>query len=166
MHRMFLMQANVPLSIKDRCWMLDVSHRRRQSMKIYTENFQKLISLLPSLLTEAGEFKLTALGIGDVEVHIGKRGANKIELRLRHLLATYDGSIIPDPDVVATVYPQAQTVGVVTYEDCFGHRRVHCEKLMAFSPSAQRELNHLFGQWLTKLLTENRKLALKEALEN
>lgn len=114
-------------------------------MKVWNESFQKLISLLPALLTVSDEFKLTALGVGDVQVHIGQRGTNKIELRLRHDLTAHDGSVIPDPDVAVTIYPQAQTVGVLTYEDCFGHRREHCEKLMTFSPSAQLELNHLLA---------------------
>ena len=128
-------------------------------MKIYSDNFQKLIVLLPSLLAMSGQFRLTALGSDDVDVQIVQCHKNKIELRLGHRLAMLDGSVIPDPVVTVAIYPLAQAVGVLTYEDCFGHRRVYCDKLMAFSPSAQRDLNNLLGQWLTKLLAEKRQVA-------
>lgn len=128
-------------------------------MKIYSENFQKLILLLPSLLDCSGQFKLMALGLDDVEVNVVHRHENKIELQLAHRLVLNDGGILPDPVITLAVYPLAQTVGVLTYEDCFGHRRVYCNKLMVFSPAAQRDLNNLLAQWLTKLLTESRHVA-------
>ena len=129
-------------------------------MKIYSDNFQKLTVLLPSLLTLYGESKLTALGSDDVNVQIVHRHENRIELRLSHHLALLDGRAIPDPDVTLAIYPLAQTVEVLTHEDCFGQRRVYCDVLKVFSPLAQRDLNNLLGDWLTKLLTENRQVAL------
>jgi uncharacterized protein YqiB (DUF1249 family) len=102
------------------------------------------------------------MGQDEVAVHIAHRHKNKIELRLSHYLIAVDGSVIPDPDVTIAVHPLAETIGVITYEDCFGFRRVHCDKINAFSPHAQRDLNELLGQWLTKLLVEKRVVAPTE----
>lgn len=136
--------------------MLDVLNLRQHCMKTYSENFEKLILLLPSLREMSGQFKLVTLGADNVDVKIVHCYKNKIELKLEHRLAMLDGSVIPDPVVSVAVHPLGQTAEVVTYEDCFGHRRVYCDKLMAFSPPAQRELNYLLGQWLSKLIAEKR----------
>ncbi|MEG0084109.1 MAG: hypothetical protein RR775_19665 [Massilia sp.] len=54
------------------------------------------------------------------------------------------------------VYLLAETVGALTYCDCFGSRKVFCPELMAFSPLAKTELNHFLEQWLAKLIAEGR----------
>jgi hypothetical protein len=40
------------------------------------------------------------------------------------------------------VYLMAETVGVLTYCDCFGSRKVFCPELMAFSPLAKAEMKN------------------------
>ncbi|QYG05632.1 hypothetical protein [Janthinobacterium sp. PAMC25594] len=54
------------------------------------------------------------------------------------------------------VYLMAGTVGVLTYCDCFGSRKVFCPEVMAFSPLAKAELNNFLGQWLTKMIADGR----------
>jgi uncharacterized protein YqiB (DUF1249 family) len=87
-------------------------------MKIYSDNFRKLILLLPSLLDSPGQFRLTALGSDDVDVQIVQCHKNKIELRLGHRLSMLDGSVIPDPVVTVAIYPLAQTAGALVIGVC------------------------------------------------
>jgi len=50
------------------------------------------------------------------------------------------------------------TIEALTYQDCFGYRKVYDDAPMAFSPSTKKELNSFLGQWLTNLLEQGHTL--------
>ncbi|SFV15598.1 hypothetical protein SAMN05216552_10473 [Pseudoduganella namucuonensis] len=83
---------------------------------------------------------------------------------MSHYLQRLHGAAIPDPDMTVEVYLLAETVGVLTYSDCFGSRKVFCPELMAFSPLAKAELNNFLEQWLTKLIAERRSCTKLESI--
>lgn len=101
--------------------------------------------------------KLTVLGHTDIHVDVLERHKHRLVLRMSHYLERLQGASIPDPDMTVEVYLLAETVGVLTYCDCFGSRRVFCPELMAFSPLAKAELNHFLDQWLTKMIADGRR---------
>lgn len=125
-------------------------------MDLYQQNYRRLLQLLPDLQGMRGPVKLAALGHTDVYVEVIERHPHRLVLRMSHYLQRLHGAAIPDPDMTVEVYLLAKTVGVLTYCDCFGSRKVFCPELMAFSPLAKAELNNFFAQWLTKLIAEGR----------
>lgn len=125
-------------------------------MDLYHRNYCKLLKLLPGLHSMTGPIKLTVLGHGDVHVDVIERNPHRLVLRMSHYLQRLSGAAIPDPDMTVEVYLLAETVGVLTYCDCFGSRKVFCPELMAFSPRAKAELNLFLDQWLTKMIADGR----------
>ncbi|WP_195764028.1 DUF1249 domain-containing protein [Pseudoduganella rivuli] len=125
-------------------------------MDLYQKNYRKLLQLLPDLHDMSGPAKLAALGHTDVHVDVIERHPHRLVLRMSHYLQRLHGAAIPDPDMTVEVYLLAESVGVLTYSDCFGSRKVFCPELMAFSPLAKAELNNFLEQWLTKLIAEER----------
>jgi uncharacterized protein YqiB (DUF1249 family) len=128
-------------------------------MELYQENYRKLLQLLPGLHDMRGPAKLTAQGHNDVNIDVIERNEHRLVLRMSHYLERLYGPAIPDPDMTLEVYLMADTVGVLTYCDCFGSRKVFCPELMAFSPLAKAELNNFLDQWLTKMIAERRMQA-------
>lgn len=131
-------------------------------MDLYQGNYRKLLQLLPGLHDMNGPAKLTALGHTDVNIDVIEVHKHRLVLRMSHHLERLHGAAIPDPDMTIEVYLMAETVGVLTYCDCFGSRKVFCPELMAFSPLAKAELNNFLEQWLTKLIADGRQLPVGE----
>lgn len=125
-------------------------------MELYHQNYIKLLQLLPGLHDMNGPAKLTVLGKTDVHVDVIERHKHRLVLRMSHYLQRLHGVAIPDPDMTIEVYLLAETLGVLTYCDCFGSRKVFCPEMMAFSPLAKAELNHFLEQWLTKMIADGR----------
>lgn len=125
-------------------------------MSIYHHNYSKLLQLLPGLHDMTESVKLMALGQTDVHVDVIERHKHRLVLRRSHYLQRLSGAAIPDPDMTVEVYFLAETVGVLSYCDCFGFRKVFCPELMAFSPLAKAELNNFLEQWLYKMIADGR----------
>lgn len=126
-------------------------------MDLYQENYRKLLQLLPGLHDMNGPVKLMALGHADVNIDVIERHKYRLVLRMSHYLERLHGPAIPDPDMTVEVFLGPETVGALTYSDCFGSRKVFCSELMAFSPLAKADLNHFLGQWLTKMIADGRR---------
>lgn len=135
-------------------------------MELYHQNYIKLLQLLPGLHDMSGPAKLTALGHNDVNIDVIERHRHRLVLRMSHYLERLHDAAIPDPDMTVEVYLLAETVGVLTYCDCFGSRKVFCPELMAFSPLAKAELNNFLGQWLTKMIAEGRNQTKSDLTKN
>ena len=114
------------------------------------------------MLNLSGPTKLVAIGHTDVHVDTVERHPHRLILRMSHYLQQVHGAAIPDPDMTVEVYFLAETVGVLTYSDCFGSRKVFCPELMAFSPLAKAELNNFLEQWLNKMIADGRRQATTE----
>lgn len=134
-------------------------------MDQYNRNYKSLIQILPDLQYICRPVKLTALGHTDVHVDVIERHPHRLVLRMSHYLQRLHGAAIPDPDMAIEVYLLAETVGVLTYSDRFGSRKVFCPELMAFSPLAKVELNNFLEQWLTKMIVEGRLSSKSELAE-
>lgn len=132
------------------------------NMELYEKNYRKLLQLLPGLHDMSAPTQLTALGHTDVNVDVIERHKHRMVLRMSHYLHRLHGAAIPDPDMTVEVYLLAETVGVITYSDCFGSRKVFCPELMAFSPLAKAELNNFLEQWLNKMIADGRRQAMTE----
>lgn len=125
-------------------------------MRQYQNNYKKLLQLIPNLHDMIGQTRLSAIGQTDVHVDMIERRPHRLVLRMSHYLKRLNGAAIPDPDMTVEVYMLAETVGVLTYSDCFGSRKVFCPDLMAFSPLAKAELNNFLEQWLSKMIADGR----------
>jgi len=131
-------------------------------MNLYQENYRKLHQLIPDLHDMSRPAKLAAPGHNDVHIDLIERHPHRLVLRMSHYLQRLHGAAIPDPDMTVEVYLMAETVGVLTYSDCFGSRKVFCPELMAFSPLAKAELNNFLEQWLNKMIADGRRQAMTE----
>jgi uncharacterized protein YqiB (DUF1249 family) len=125
-------------------------------MDLYQQNYRKLLQLLPDIQHMNGPAKLIALGHNDVNIDVIERHKHRLVLRMSHYLERLHGAAIPDPDMTVEVFLACETVGALTYCDCFGSRKVFCPELMAFSPLAKAELNNFLDQWLTKMIADGR----------
>jgi uncharacterized protein YqiB (DUF1249 family) len=134
-------------------------------MDLYQQNYRKLLQLLPGLYDMSGPAKLTMFGHNDVNIDVIERHKHRLVLRMSHYLERLYGPAIPDPDMTLEGYLMAETVGVLTYSDCFGSRKVFCPELMAFSPLAKADLNHFLDQWLTKMIADGRLQSKSELAE-
>lgn len=128
-------------------------------MDLYQQNYRKLLQLLPDLQHMNEPAKLVLLGHADVNIDVIERHKHRLVLRMSHYLERLNGPAIPDPDMTVEVFLAAETVGALTYTDCFGSRRVFCPEMMAFSPMAKAELNHFLDQWLTNMIADGRRQA-------
>ena len=131
-------------------------------MDQYQNNYKKLLQIIPNLIEATGSTTLVAVGKTDVHVNILERHKHRLVLRMSHYLQPLNGAAIPDPDMTVEVYFLAETVGALTYCDCFGSRKVFCPELMAFSPLAKAELNNFLEQWLNKMIADGRRQATTE----
>lgn len=136
--------------------MVPIPKQEIVEMDLYQKNYQSLLQLLPELHQLSAPTKLVTLGHADVHVDVIERHRHRLVLRISHYLQRLNGAAIPDPDVTIEVHLLAETVGVLTYCDCFGSRKVFCPELMAFSPLAKTELNNFLSQWLTKMIATRR----------
>lgn len=132
-------------------------------MDIYHENYLKLSQLLPNIQNMHEPAKLVLLGHADVDIDVIERHKHRLVLRMSRYLQRLHGAAIPDPDMTLEVYLVAETVGALTYCDCFGSRKVFCSEMMAFSPLAKAELNHFLGQWLSKMIADGNQIIKKIA---
>lgn len=107
-----------------------------------------------------GPATLVAIGKTNVHVDVIERHKHRLIFRMSHCLQRLHGSAIPDTDITVEVYLLAETVGVLTYCDCFGSRKVFCPELMAFSPLTKAELNNLLEQWLNRMIADERRQAV------
>lgn len=128
------------------------------AMNIYSRNYKKLLKLIPTLLDIKTSAKLTAPGFMNLNVDILNRHHKKIVVALSHYYKHPSGDMIADPDITMAVYTEAESVDVLTYQDCFGFRTVYSPDGMAFSPSTKKELNSFLGQWLTNLAEQGHTL--------
>lgn len=127
-------------------------------MDIYHQNYRKLVQLIPTLHEIKSAVKLIAPGFMDLNVNILHCHHKKIVIALSHYYKHPSGDMIADPDMTIAVYSEAQTIEALTYQDCFGYRRVYSDDMTAFSPSTKKELNSFLGQWLTNLLEQGHTL--------
>lgn len=131
---------------------------RPVAMNIYCQNYQKLLKLIPTLLDIKTAAKLTAPGFMGLNVDIVNRHHKKIVVALSHYYKHPSGDMIADPDMMIAVYTDAESVEVLTYQDCFGFRTVYSPDGMAYSPSSKKELNSFLGQWLSNLAEQGHAL--------
>ncbi|MFZ6718651.1 DUF1249 domain-containing protein [Undibacterium sp. Ji49W] len=127
-------------------------------MNIYERNYHKLLQLIPSILTMTKAVQLQADGFMSLNVDILSRHHKKIVIALSHYYKHPSGDMIADPDMELAIYTGNKTVEVLTYQDCFGYRRVYNDDMTAFSPSTKDELNSFLGQWLKNLLDQGHQL--------
>ena len=136
-----------------------IAKKGKSSVDQYQNNYKKLLQLIPALNEMTGPATLVAIGKTNVHVDVIERHKHRLILRMSHYLQRLHGAAIPDPDMTIEVFPLAETVGALTYIDCFGSRKVFCPEMMAFSPLAKAELNNFLGQWLTNMIAEGRSPA-------
>jgi len=130
----------------------------RYGMNIFEKNYQKLIQLIPSILTMTEATQLISDGFMPLNVDILSRHHKKIVIALSHYYKHPSGDMIADPDMELVIYVEVKMVEVMTYQDCFGFRRVYSEDMSAVSPSIKKELNSFLGQWLTNLRNQGHQL--------
>ena len=123
-------------------------------MDTYQKNYRKLLQLIPTLYQIKSAAKLTAPGYMNLNLDILNRHHKKTVIALSHYYKHPSGDMIADPDMTIAVYSENETIEALTYQDCFGYRKVYDDDLMAFSPSTKKELNSFLGQWLTNLLEQ------------
>jgi uncharacterized protein YqiB (DUF1249 family) len=127
-------------------------------MNIYEKNYQKLLQLIPSLLEVNTAEKLNADGYMSLNLDILSRQPKKLLIALSHYYKHPSGDMIADPDITIAIYIEMKYIEVLTYQDCFGYRRVYSDDMAAFSPTSKKELNSFLGQWLTNLLNQGHQI--------
>jgi uncharacterized protein YqiB (DUF1249 family) len=125
-------------------------------MDIFHQNYCKLLRLVPSLHEVHWAEKLSAPGRTNIDISIQHERHKKAVIALSHYCMSLSGDMIQELCFTVAIYLSNETIEVLMYQDCFGHRQVYSNDMMAFSPSIKEELNTLLSQWLTILLNQSR----------
>lgn len=123
----------------------------------YEDNYKKLIRLIPDL--ESGNFeakKLRSEGFMDLNVDLLLCEKHRILVALSHYYKHPSGDMIADPDMEIAVYPERKMAEALSYQDCFGYRRVYPSEDQV-DPRAKKELNSFLSQWLSNLLSQGHR---------
>ena len=132
-------------------------------MTLPEKNYQLLLKIIPTLFEIKTAAKLHASGFMPLNVDILKKQPKKLLIALSHYYKHSSGDMIPDPDMVVIVHPEEKTIEAVTYQDCFGFRRVSSEDNFSINSSTREELNLFLNQWLTNINNQGHKIAIDKS---
>ena len=113
--------------------------------------YQKLLRVIPDLLSIKEYRKLTSSGYMDLHVDILYREGNKMRIAIAHNYIQ-NGDVIGDPDSELEVDTKAETVDMKTFQNIYIYSVVEDgdEKL-------QNELNEFLDMWLDNLIDQGHK---------
>jgi uncharacterized protein YqiB (DUF1249 family) len=124
---------------------------------IHGKIYQKLLQVIPDILTIEESGKSVVDGFMDLNLDILQRKPDRIIIALSHYYKQ-NGDMIADPDMEVAVYPQRQTAEALAYQDCYSYRRVYGEDNATIDISAERDLNQFLSQWLTNLIQQGHRI--------
>lgn len=126
---------------------------RNSSRDIHARIYQKLLRVVPDLLTieESGKSKVD--GFMDLNLDILHRRPDRLLIAISHYYKQ-NGDMIADPDMELAVYPLQEKAEAFAYQDCWGYRRVYGDDGATVDIRAKRELNGFLNQWLTNLIQQ------------
>ena len=125
--------------------------------KIQTDNFHKLLDVVPDLMTieEAGKSKSD--GYMDLNLDVLHRSPEKLVIALSHYHRHPSGDLIADPDMEMVVFLKRERVEALTYQDAFGFRAVATDSADG-DKKCQRDLNRFLSQWLSNLIVQGHRI--------
>jgi uncharacterized protein YqiB (DUF1249 family) len=138
---------------------------KHSSSDIHTRIYNKLLDVVPDLLTieESGRSKVE--GFMDLNLDILHRRPDRILIALSHYWKHGSGDMIADPDMEIAVYPKQEIAEALAYQDCWGYRRVYGEDNVTEDAKIKHELNAFLNYWLTNLINQGHCIRAEIATE-
>ena len=126
-------------------------------MTIYEKMYKKLAKIIDlDLLLKEEYLKYKSNIAMDLNINLLFRNKYSIRISLAHNYIQ-NGDLMCDPDMEIIIYPESKMVEALTYQDCFGYRRVYDKKGRVL-PKTKNQLNTFLNQWLSNILQQNFEL--------
>jgi uncharacterized protein YqiB (DUF1249 family) len=133
---------------------------------IYARIYQKLIDVVPDLLTIEDAGKSEVEGFMRLSLDVLHKRSSRIVIALSHYYKHPCGDLIPDPDMEIVIYPGKEVAEALSYQDAFGYRRVYGDDYVTEDIKAKKELNAFLDMWLTNLIEQGHHIKIELGAED
>ncbi len=121
------------------------------------QNYQKLNTLLPSLLRIPEYAKSSVSGFMDLNLDLLEKSGKVFTIALSHYYKHPSGDMIPDPDMTMRVDTAAHTVEALTYQDIYRYDEVCPDSRV--NQAIRKSLNTFLACWLQNCIDQGHRLA-------
>lgn len=127
--------------------------------KVETEIFHMLFDVVPDLMSIEEYGKSKTEGFMDLGLDVLHRSPEKLTIALSHYYRHPSGDMIPDPDMMISVFPKQERAAAISYQDaCVFQSVLACDEENA--NELQHDLNLFLSQWLSNLIEQGHRIAL------
>ena len=125
---------------------------------IYEQIYEKLIHLIPDLLTlKSGNYmKSKSAGYMDLSLDVLSSNDDRIIIALAHNYEL-NGDLVPDPDMEIRVFKNLKLAEAMTYQDARTYECVYDNENNA-DKKLQRDLDLFLYAWITQCIDQGHKL--------
>lgn len=128
---------------------------------IYARIFQKLLKVVPELMTIEESGKSIVPNFMDLNLDVLHKRSNRILIALSHYYKQ-NGDMIPDPDMELAVYPTLEIAEALSYQDSFCYRTIYSDDKGTEDIKVKKELNAFLDQWLSNLIEQGHRIKADE----
>ena len=127
-------------------------------MNTQEENYERLLKLVPELVTSSkeewnqnGEFavQFESPGMMKLNIDLLMWENESFTIALSHYYRHESGDMVPDPDMEIEINPKEKTARAISYQDIFGYRTV--ESAAPDQEEISKELDNFLGHWLKNI---------------
>ncbi len=131
---------------------------RHTSENIYTLIYQRLLDVIPDLLSieESGRSEVT--GSMPLNLDVIQRTPEKLVIALSHYYRHESGDMIADPDMEIAVYVERGMAEALTYQDAYTFNSVYSPDRSHIDILAKRALNDYLHIWLGNLIAQGHSI--------
>ena len=121
--------------------------------KIYNDIYQRLMVVVPDLLTIKSHGKSEVEGLMALNLDVLQRTPEKLIIAMSHYYKHPSGDMIPDPDMIIAVYSGKNVAEALTYQDTYIYTEVYAEDGSVID-TERRSLNDFLHMWLGNLIEQ------------
>ncbi|HZW13283.1 MAG TPA: DUF1249 domain-containing protein [Noviherbaspirillum sp.] len=124
------------------------------SENIYTQIYQRLMDVIPDLLTIEGSGRSEVAGLMPLNLDVIRRTPDKLVIALCHYYRHESGDMIADPDMEIAVHIEQGMAEALTYQDSYMYHSVYSPDRSHVDILAKRALNGFLYDWLGNLIAQ------------
>lgn len=135
------------------------------SENIYTLIYQRLLDVIPDLLTIEENGKSEVEGLMPLNLDVIQRTPEKLVIALSHYYRHESGDMIADPDMEIAIYVDRGMAEALTYQDAYIFNSVYSPEKSHVDILAKRALNNFLHTWLGNLIAQGHSIKPKASSE-
>lgn len=141
-------------------------------MQPYSSIYNKLMKIIPNLLTHIQEGKYHGKSVKDPKGglmdfnydYVGKDKDGNPIVALSHYYEQ-NGDLVPDPDMQIRILPELEAAEAMTFQDYRKYQEVYPDKgdgKKYVYPKLKKDLNQFLNQWLSNVIQQGHKIDLSQ----